>query len=123
MFFGKRNCLVLVHHVCFVCLTVFYYVGLYFCLRDEEEQYTCTLVPEQFRRKPSDISVYSEDVSYLYHELISKNNQHRYKDINSKAKELKLMWTKFRPVSRKTFRFVSKSSSKKSCCISSTTAR
>jgi hypothetical protein len=72
-------------------LTVFYYVGLYFCLRDEEEQYTCTLVPEQFRRKPSDISVYSEDVSYLYHELISKNNQHRYKDINSKAKELKLM--------------------------------
>ena len=64
--------------------TVFFYVGLNFALRGVQEQHD--LVPSQFVRRPMDKSVYNCDVFYEYTELISKNNQHRFKDINSKNK-------------------------------------
>ena len=63
---------------------VFFYVGLNFALRGVQEQYN--LVPSQFVRTPLDTSVYNPCVYYEYTELISKNNQHRFKDINSKNK-------------------------------------
>jgi len=64
--------------------TVFFYVGLNFVLRGVQEQYN--LVPSQFVRVPEDKSVYDASVYYEYVELISKNNQHRFKDINMKNK-------------------------------------
>ena len=64
--------------------TVFFYVGLNFVLRGVQEQYD--LLPSQFSRVPQDRSVYNESVYYEYTELIAKNNQHRFKDINMKNK-------------------------------------
>ena len=64
--------------------TVFFYVGLHFVLRGVQEQHD--LVPSQFIRVPEDRSVFNESVYYEYVELVSKNNQHRFKDINSKSK-------------------------------------
>ena len=64
--------------------TVFFYVGMHFALRGVEEQYS--LVPNQFVRFPCDTATYNSDVYYQYTEFISKNNQHRYKDINMKNK-------------------------------------
>ena len=59
--------------------TVFYYVGLNFVLRRVQEQHD--LVPAQFVRVPSDFAVYDSSVYYEYTEFISKNNQHRFKDV------------------------------------------
>ena len=64
--------------------TVFFYVGMYFALRGVEEQYS--LVPNQFIRNPQDTATYNTDVYYQYTEFISKNNQHRYKDVQVKNK-------------------------------------
>ena len=64
--------------------TVFFYVGLHYALRGVQEQYD--LVPEQFCRVPLDTKVYNASVYYEYTEFLSKNNQHRFKDINSKNK-------------------------------------
>ena len=36
------------------------------------------------------MSCYNEEVYYTYHELISKNNQHRFKDINCKSKSARV---------------------------------
>ena len=60
--------------------TVFFYVGLNFVLRGVQEQHD--LVPTQFIRVPEDQTVYNKSVYYQYIELVSKNNQHRFKDIN-----------------------------------------
>ena len=57
---------------------------MHFALRGVEEQYN--LVPNQFIRFPHDTSVYNSDVYYEYTEFISKNNQHRFKDINMRNK-------------------------------------
>ena len=64
--------------------TVFFYVGLNFVLRGVQEQYD--LIPSQFVRSPQDKHVYDSSVYYEYTELISKNNQHRFKDINAQNK-------------------------------------
>ena len=61
--------------------TVFYYVGLNFVLRGVQEQHD--LVPAQFVRVPSDFTVYDSSVYFEYTEFISKNNQHRFKDVNA----------------------------------------
>ena len=66
--------------------TVFFYVGLNFVLRGVQEQYD--LVPLQFTRVPEDTSVYDSSVYYEYVELVSKNNQHRFKDINARNKSV-----------------------------------
>ena len=68
--------------------TVFFYCGLQFCLRGIQEQYDMT--PHQLIRVPTDKMVYNEQVHYKYVEYISKNNQHKFKDINSKNKEVKV---------------------------------
>lgn len=67
-------------------VTVFFYVGLNYVLRGVQEQYD--LLPRQFVRVPSDLSIYDDSVFYKYTEYISKNNQHRFKDINSTNKEV-----------------------------------
>ena len=67
--------------------TVFFYVGLNFVLRGIQEQYD--LVPLQFTRVPQDRSVYDSSVYYEYVEFVSKNNQHRFKDINMKNKNVR----------------------------------
>ena len=66
--------------------TVFFYIGLNFILRGTQEQYD--LIPSQFQRVPADHAVYNETVYYEYTEYISKNNQHRFKDINSSNKSV-----------------------------------
>ena len=66
--------------------TVFFYMGLNFTLRGVQEQYD--LVPDQLKRVPPDVGIYNSSVYYLYTEFISKNNQHRFKDINSTNKEV-----------------------------------
>lgn len=70
--------------------TVFY-VGLHFLLRGVDEQRS--LVPSQIVRYPTEISAYNEDVYYEYTEFISKNNQHRFKDINSLNKHVRVYAT------------------------------
>ena len=67
--------------------TVFFYEGLNFVLRRIQEQYD--LVPSQFVRYPQDTKIYDEFVYYKYREYVSKKNQHRFKDINSKNKTVK----------------------------------
>ena len=67
--------------------TVFFYVGLNFVLRGVQEQYD--LVPHQFTRIPRDRRVYNSSVYYEYVEFVSKNNQHRFKDINMKNKNVR----------------------------------
>ncbi len=57
---------------------------LHFALRGIQEQYD--LVPSQLVRIPSSILVYDHSVYYEYVEFISKDNQHRFKDINSTNK-------------------------------------
>ena len=61
---------------------------MHFCLRGVQDHHD--LVPAQFVRYPSDVSCYNEEVYYTYHELISKNNQHRFKDINCKSKSARV---------------------------------
>jgi hypothetical protein len=67
--------------------TVFFYVGLNFVLRGVQEQHD--LVPLQFTRVPQDRTVYDPSVYYEYVEFVSKNNQHRFKDINMKNKNVR----------------------------------
>ena len=68
---------------------VFYHVGLHLVLRGVQEQHDLEL--QQLDRFPSDTTVYTEDVYYEYHELISKNNQHRFKDINATIESTKVL--------------------------------
>ena len=67
--------------------TVFFYVGLNFVLRGVQEQHD--LIRSQFVCVPQDMQIYDESVYYKYREYISKNNQHRFKDINAKNKTVK----------------------------------
>ena len=67
--------------------TVFFYIGLQFCLRGVQEQYE--LSPSQLIRYPPDMTVYNEEVYYQYTEFISKNNQHRFKDTNISNKQVR----------------------------------
>ena len=57
--------------------TVFFYAGLQFCLRGIQEQYDMTV--QQLKRFPKDSQIYHEQV---YYEYVSKNNQHKFKDIS-----------------------------------------
>ena len=45
---------------------------------------------EQFRRFPSEVSVYDTSTYYEYTEFISKNNQHRFKDLHARNKSVKI---------------------------------
>ena len=63
---------------------MFFYVGLCFALHRFQEQHH--LVPRQFSRVSPETSVYDGYVYYQYTEYISKNNQHRFKDLNSSSK-------------------------------------
>ena len=65
----------------------FFYVGLLFCLRGGQEHRDLSF--EQLRHYPDDFDVYDEETYYEYFEFISKNNQHRFKDINSQNKVVK----------------------------------
>lgn len=67
--------------------TVFFYIGLQFCLRGVQEQYE--LSPSQLTRHPPHMTVYNEEVYYQYTEFISKNNQHRFKDTNTSNKQVR----------------------------------
>ncbi len=67
--------------------TVFFYVGLFFCLRGGQEQRSLTW--ENFRRVPEDPKVYTTSTYYEYFEFASKNNQHRFRDIHCKNKCVK----------------------------------
>ena len=62
-------------------------MGLNFVLRGIQEQYD--LVPRQFTRVPEDRRVYNSLVYYEYVEFVSKTNQHRFKDINMKNKNVR----------------------------------
>ena len=64
--------------------TVFFYVSMNFALRGVQEQ--DDLVLSQFVLTPSDISMYNSCVFYEYTELISKNYQHSFKDINKSCR-------------------------------------
>lgn len=44
----------------------------------------------QFERFPQDRNVYDKDTCYVYTEFISKNNQHRFKDLHSKNNTVKI---------------------------------
>lgn len=57
-------------------------------LREVQKQHDLQL--EQLKCFPSDTSVYSDEVYYEYQEFISKNNQHRFKDINATNKSVKV---------------------------------
>ena len=48
------------------------------------------MTPNQLVRVPKDKMLYNEQVYYKYVEHISKNNQHRFKDVNSKNKGVKV---------------------------------
>ena len=63
---------------------MFFYFGLHIALRGVQEQHD--LVPRQFRCFPPDTTVYNSSVYYQYTEFISKNNQHRSKDVNVQIK-------------------------------------
>ena len=47
------------------------------------------LMPAQVVRHPPKLDVYSDEVYYEYTEFISKNNQHRFKDINATNKNVR----------------------------------
>ena len=66
---------------------VFYYVCLHFCLRGGQEQRDLSF--QQLSRIPPDRDFYDEDTYYEYVEYVSKNNQHRFRDIHSKNKSVK----------------------------------
>jgi hypothetical protein len=67
---------------------IFYYIGLHFCLRGVQEQHDLKI--QQIVRHPLDVDLYDSNTYYEYVELISKNNQHRFKDIHSKNKTTKV---------------------------------
>ena len=68
--------------------TVFFYVGMNFVLRGIQEQHD--LVQDQFVRSPSVVTQYDASVFYEYTEFVSKNNQHRFKDTDSKNKSVRV---------------------------------
>ena len=67
---------------------VFFYVGLQMSLRGCQEHHE--LKVEQFTRFPADKDEYTENTYYEYREFISKNNQHRYKDLHYDSKTVKV---------------------------------
>ena len=68
---------------------LFFYTGLHLCLRGVQEHHD--LKVHQFRRHPEvDTKKYDDSTYYEYVELISKNNQHRFKDIHMKNKTVKV---------------------------------
>ena len=67
---------------------IFFYVGLHCCLRGGQEHRDLSV--DQFRRYPSDTTHYDGHTYYEYAECISKNNQHRFNDIHSKNKVVKV---------------------------------
>ena len=62
-------------------------MGLQFCLRGVQEQYDLTIA--QFVCSQPDTSIYSLDIFYSYTELVSINNQHRFKDIDLRNKQVR----------------------------------
>ena len=64
---------------------MFFLVGLCFALRGVQEHHDLKL--EQLKHYPPDKIQYSGDE---YTKFISKNNQHRFKDINSVNKKVKV---------------------------------
>ena len=62
------------------------YIGLRFCLREVQELYDLTIA--QFFRSQTDMSIYNSDVFYSYTERVSKNHQHRFKDIDLRNKQV-----------------------------------
>ena len=70
------------------CYTSFFYVGMNFVLRGIQEQHD--LVQDQFVRPPSIVTQYDASVFYEYTEFVSKNNQHRFKDTDSKNKSVRV---------------------------------
>ena len=67
---------------------IFYYDGLLFCFCGVQEQHDLTV--QQLIRHPSDHDSYDDITYHQYIELISKNNQHRFKDIHMKNKTTKV---------------------------------
>ena len=67
---------------------VFFYIGIHCCLRGGQEQRDLSF--KNFTRSPLDVTQYNKDTYYVYTEFISKNNLHRYKDIHSKNKTVKI---------------------------------
>ena len=64
---------------------VFFSIGLHLVLRGVEEHHQ--LLRMQIVRHPPDVDIYSSEVYYTeYTEFISKNNQPRFKEINSSNK-------------------------------------
>ena len=68
--------------------SVSFYVGLNFVLRGVQEQYD--LVLHQFTCVTQNRRVYNSSVYYEYVQFVSKNNQHRFKDINMKNKNVRV---------------------------------
>ena len=64
--------------------TVFFYVGLNFVLRGVQEHYD--LIPSQFTCIPKYKTIYNMSVYCEHTELVSNNNQHRFKDIDAQNK-------------------------------------
>ena len=67
--------------------TVFFYIGLFFCLRGGQEQRNLSW--QNFRRVPEDPKAYTSGTYYEYYEFASKNNQHRFRDVHSTNKCVK----------------------------------
>ena len=70
---------------------VFFCVDLHFILRGFKEHHDRQV--DQLKWCPPDTSVYSEEVYYEYQEFTSKNNQHRFKDINATNKSVRVYAT------------------------------
>ena len=67
---------------------VFFYAGLHLCLRGVQEHHDLRV--DQLERHSPDTGVYNENTFYKYTEFISKNNQHRFKDIHGNTKVVKV---------------------------------
>ena len=59
-------------------------MGLHFALSGVQEQHN--LVSQQFIWFPPDTTIYDPSVYYKYTKLISKNNEHSFKDLNTTSK-------------------------------------
>ena len=67
---------------------VFFYTSLHCCLIGGQEQHDLSWM--LFERFPQDRSVNDKDTYYFYTEFISKNCQHRFEDLHSKNKTVKI---------------------------------
>ena len=67
---------------------VFYFVSLHCCQCGGQEQRDLSI--NQFVRSSTDISQYDANTYYDYTEFISKNNLHRFRDIHSKNKVVRI---------------------------------